>query len=376
MLKRVRIQGYRCFRDVEVELKPLQILVGPNGSGKSAFLDAIRFVEDIVWNGLRRAVERRAWDPEELFWGGKEQQMMLELSWEMSSREEATTQVVYAIALEREKGDLRIVSEHLSVDGRGIYRRIGLKVKFGEQPAEPWDVEPHQSVLRTLFELTPPLMKGIVKRLRDWWSKAWPKFLHPEPNAIRRGGFWWKQPRHHFLYPDARNVPRRMLQLQEAHPEAYQRWLRDLKLLMGQPVELRVHLDEINRTYHLTMRQNGVWFSPFGISEGWLRFIALSLPAYDPENEGRIFFIEEIENGLSPDAIRLIFEILIETPNIQWLITTHHPLLIHLAGWDHLLIFAKDEKEAHVIPGTQHPLLADLRPEDNLSELFMAGVFS
>jgi hypothetical protein len=30
MLKRVRIQGYRCFRNVEVELKPLQILVGPN----------------------------------------------------------------------------------------------------------------------------------------------------------------------------------------------------------------------------------------------------------------------------------------------------------------------------------------------------------
>ncbi|WP_448600833.1 AAA family ATPase, partial [Thermoflexus hugenholtzii] len=60
MLKRVRIQGYRCFRDVEVELKPLQVLVGPNGSGKSAFLDAIRFVEDIVRNGLKKAVERRA----------------------------------------------------------------------------------------------------------------------------------------------------------------------------------------------------------------------------------------------------------------------------------------------------------------------------
>ncbi|MFS8740647.1 AAA family ATPase [Synechococcus sp. WC10meta] len=71
MLKRVRIQGYRCFRDVEVELKPLQILVGPNGSGKSAFLDAIRFVEDIVRNGLKKAVERRARHPSELSWYGK-----------------------------------------------------------------------------------------------------------------------------------------------------------------------------------------------------------------------------------------------------------------------------------------------------------------
>jgi len=64
------------------------------------------------------------------------------------------------------------------------------------------------------------------------------------------------------------------------------------------------------------------------------------------------------------------------TQDIQWLVTSHHPLLIHLAGPERLLIFSKEEEETRVISGDQHPLLADLHPENNLSDLFMAGILS
>jgi len=157
MLKRVRIQGYRCFRDVEVELKPLQILVGPNGSGKSAFLDAIRFVEDIVRNGLKKAVERRARRPSELSWYGKSSHIRFELRWgipgqESAGPEEANGEVEYELELIlRPEGDLKIRSEALRVQ-KG---EDGARICLFERKDDTARLEPENLNLITLssFEM-------------------------------------------------------------------------------------------------------------------------------------------------------------------------------------------------------------------------------
>ncbi len=41
MLTNLSITGFRCFRQLDVELKPLTVLIGANDTGKSVFLDAI-----------------------------------------------------------------------------------------------------------------------------------------------------------------------------------------------------------------------------------------------------------------------------------------------------------------------------------------------
>lgn len=46
MLTKIEIQNYRCFPSLEVELRPLTLLIGPNNTGKSAFLEAIRRLEN------------------------------------------------------------------------------------------------------------------------------------------------------------------------------------------------------------------------------------------------------------------------------------------------------------------------------------------
>jgi len=41
MLKRIKIEGYKSFKQFELRLRPLMVIMGPNATGKSNFLDAL-----------------------------------------------------------------------------------------------------------------------------------------------------------------------------------------------------------------------------------------------------------------------------------------------------------------------------------------------
>lgn len=59
-ITRITLDNWRNFTTVDVALAGRVFLVGPNASGKSNFLDAIRFLRDIVVEGgLSKAVEKR-----------------------------------------------------------------------------------------------------------------------------------------------------------------------------------------------------------------------------------------------------------------------------------------------------------------------------
>ena len=61
ILSRVVLKNWRNFRRVDVELGDRVFLVGPNASGKSNFLDAVRFMRDIVkpGGGLQSSIMAR-----------------------------------------------------------------------------------------------------------------------------------------------------------------------------------------------------------------------------------------------------------------------------------------------------------------------------
>src|SRR5580704_436854 len=48
MIKQIRIQNFRSLVDVTVDLDPLTVLIGRSGTGKSNFVQAIRFLRDLL----------------------------------------------------------------------------------------------------------------------------------------------------------------------------------------------------------------------------------------------------------------------------------------------------------------------------------------
>lgn len=57
LIKHVKLQNWRNFHKVDVDLGTRTFLIGPNASGKSNFLDVFRFLRDVAGEGLQKAVQ-------------------------------------------------------------------------------------------------------------------------------------------------------------------------------------------------------------------------------------------------------------------------------------------------------------------------------
>ena len=47
-----QVLNYGCLRYVDVPMDRFHVLIGPNASGKSTLMDAIKFVSDVVRDGV------------------------------------------------------------------------------------------------------------------------------------------------------------------------------------------------------------------------------------------------------------------------------------------------------------------------------------
>ena len=109
-------------------------------------------------------------------------------------------------------------------------------------------------------------------------------------------------------------------------------------------------------------------------SDGTLRMLALTLPAYLTDNRG-IYLIEEPENGIHPKAIETVFQSLSSLYDAQLLMASHSPVVLGCAPPDVVLCFAKNEDGAtDIVTGMNHLRLQEWKDETNLGQLFAAGV--
>lgn len=56
LIKKIRLKNFKNFKDAELELGDMNVLVGANASGKSNFLQALKFLKDIQEHGLENAI--------------------------------------------------------------------------------------------------------------------------------------------------------------------------------------------------------------------------------------------------------------------------------------------------------------------------------
>jgi Predicted ATPase len=58
-IERLRVTNFRSFRELDLELSPLSVLVGANASGKTNFVQLFRFLRDVAIVGFDVAIARQ-----------------------------------------------------------------------------------------------------------------------------------------------------------------------------------------------------------------------------------------------------------------------------------------------------------------------------
>lgn len=70
-LNRLRVDGFKSIKHLDLELRPLNVLIGPNGAGKSVFISVFRFLNRILEKDLQLYVAQQGGAEKLLHFGRK-----------------------------------------------------------------------------------------------------------------------------------------------------------------------------------------------------------------------------------------------------------------------------------------------------------------
>jgi predicted ATPase len=187
-----------------------------------------------------------------------------------------------------------------------------------------------------------------------WFKRLLAEGVHllaPDARLLRRPSPPG-QPRR--LRPDGGNLPWVVAELQDRDPERLRRWVAHLGAALPDLEGVRAVEREDDRHRYLALRSRGGLEVPsWGASDGALRLLGLTLPAFLPETAG-VWLVEELENGMHPRAAQAAARALSSMQGAQVLATTHSPAVVGAVDAEQVLCFARGEDGATgIVPGRE-----------------------
>lgn len=205
------------------------------------------------------------------------------------------------------------------------------------------------------------LLDGVV-----FFDPTWSKLRAASQPGLKRSR----------LLSSGENLPWLALRLQEEDPERFALWVSHVRIALPQITAITVReREEDHHAYFRVSYEAGFEVTSSGLSEGTLRILALTLLAYI-EDAPRLLVVEEPENSIHPQAIEIVLQSLRSLYDSQVWVSTHSPVVLATAKLPELLITRLARSgAADVIPGGEHPRLANWKGAIDLGSLFATGVF-
>lgn len=415
MFKRIQALHYKSLKSIDIRLEGINILVGPNASGKSTLLDTLNFLQHALATDVETAVRARGRALHELVWQHSDVEAGFQMAVEAHvpvelNRIYDTLRYELAIRLDEEGAlvvggenlfliDSSLVKSHSDAapslfpielpDGAPFVRRAGSKTPAGyrlivRKVAGGNDYfRSERNEWNIMFRLPARrlALSGIPEDETRFPISLWFRRVLAESmqslqlnSALMRLSSPSDAPRQ--FQSDGSNLPIMVAQLRDSAPQRFDWWIGHLQTILEdlETVTVAERLEDRSLYLVITYR-SGLQVPAWLLSDGTLRLLALTLIAYLP-NSGRVFLIEEPENGIHPKAIEAVYQSLSSVYDGQVFLATHSPLLLGLAQPEQLLVFGKTESGATaIVRGSDHPLLQNWRSDMSLGTLFASGVF-
>ena len=423
MIKLIEARNYKSLLHISRKLESFQVLVGANATGKSTFLDIIQFLSDILKVGLDSAIQERASYFNELTFGGKggDIEFAIEVKLPSPIKEHFKTRGFTLIRYELKLGLHEETQENsikeervwlLTPNAKKQTKEQSLKLvfpEFNETPNTILTDKYKDKQFKRIVSKKPGGNDNFYIETYDDAGKGWlPSFKLgikksalanlPEDETKFPASTWLKSflqqgvqlfilnsllirkpsppGQGQIFKTDGSNIPW-VIESLKKDKERFGMWIEHIQTALPDITDIMTVEREEDRHRYLKIRyKNGSEIPSWLVSDGTLRLLALTLPAYSSGING-VFLIEEPENGIHPKAIECLLQSLSSVYSAQILLASHSPVILSMIDLKHLLCFGKTpEGVTDIVAGPEHPKLRDWKGNPNLYLLFGSGILS
>lgn len=421
MIRRIEAKNYRSLKYIDRGLDNFHVLVGPNASGKTTFMDVVSLLADIVKLGVDNAIQLRTSNYQDLTFSsvGGDIELAIEVELPEQIRKQYQEVQFNTVRYEIRIGLTNENKEHAIKEERAIVINTALatetierqqKLVFPNYSFSPnsilnkkYKAKSYKSILRkkpggndnfypeTYRETGKGFMPSFklgVKRsalgnlpadetkfpaatwLKDFLIEGVQLFILDSQN-IKQASPPGQSKK---FKTDGSNLPWVISDLKK-NEKQFKKWIAHVQTALPdiKDIEIIEREDDKHR-YMRILYDNNMRIPSWLVSDGTLRLLALTLPAYLPSFSG-VYLIEEPENGVHPKAVETVFQSLSSVYNAQIMLATHSPIVLSLVKPGEVLCFAKTHAGiTDIVNGAEHPALRNWKGETNLSILYASGI--
>lgn len=354
-LKSIHIEGLLSFRDTEIDLGDVNVLIGANGSGKSNLITCLEMLAFLGTGGFAGYVARRGGASALLHGGPKRtEQGRIGIVFE----EDSSTRSYGVALVPGPMGTLVVDHEYLgsstldradkvqSIGGGGPESRLPERVEGGNTLAEVL----HSSLQRIhVYHLADTSWDARIRH---------PGYVEDNRQLRRDGG----------------NLAAYLLRIQRQSPNVYRRIVRTIRLVapfFGDFVLHERQQQERDVVINWRHRNSDLLLGPHQLSDGLLRAMVLTTLLLQPSGDlPGILVIDEPELGLHPAALGVLVGLArAVSSRCQVLLATQSPALLDLVEPEEVLV-AERRNEASALRRLDKEELAAWLEDYTLSELF------